>query len=79
MARHGVGGLVFVGLMFLGAGVGLLVGHAGAGVLIGMGLGFVAMALLDWALKRKAPKLRLARRLSPPAAGLGLSLCLGSE
>jgi len=46
MARHGVGGLAFVGLMFLGAGVGLLVGHTGAGALIGMGLGFVAMALL---------------------------------
>jgi len=40
------GGLVFVGLMFLGAGVGLLVGQVVAGFLIGMGLGFVVMEFL---------------------------------
>jgi len=45
-SRRGNGGLVFVGLMFLGIGVGLLVDQAGAGALIGMGLGFVAMAFL---------------------------------
>jgi len=37
---------VFVGLMFLGAGVGLLVGQVVAGFLIGMGLGFVVMEFL---------------------------------
>jgi len=45
-SRRRVGRLVFVGLMFLGAGVGLLVGNVIAWGSIGMGLGFIAMALL---------------------------------
>ena len=41
-----VGGLVFVALMFIGAGVGMLFGRPDAGGAIGMGLGFLAMAYL---------------------------------
>lgn len=41
-----VGGLVFVVLMFIGAGVGLLFERPAAGRTIGMGLGFLAMAYL---------------------------------
>jgi hypothetical protein len=39
-------GLIFVGLMFLGMGVGVLFGRADVGTLIGLGLGFIGMALL---------------------------------
>jgi len=76
MARHGVGGLVFVGLMFLGAGVGLLVGHTGAGALIGMGLGFIAMALLRGGAEEKGAE---ATPRPPPllAGGWGAIPLLG--
>lgn len=43
---HNIGGLVFVALMFIGAGIGLLFGRPDAGGAIGMGLGFLAMAYL---------------------------------
>ncbi len=39
-----IGGLIFVGCMFAGAGIGMLMGHLSAGGAIGMGLGFLAMA-----------------------------------
>ena len=32
----------FVGFMFLGIGIGLLLGNVQAGTMIGMGLGFIA-------------------------------------
>lgn len=38
---------VFVGFMFLGMGLGWLLGHFAAGLFIGMGLGFIAQALLE--------------------------------
>lgn len=41
----GIGGLVFVGCMFLGGGVGSVLGNAQTGWLIGMGVGFLGMAL----------------------------------
>ena len=31
--------------IFLGLGIGMLIGEAGAGVIIGMGAGFLAMAI----------------------------------
>ena len=39
-------GLVFVALTFLGMGVGALYGRIDAGTLIGIGLGFLGMALV---------------------------------
>ncbi|EEL60148.1 hypothetical protein [Bacillus toyonensis] len=41
----GIGGLVFVGCMFLGGGVGSMLGGTQTGWLIGMGTGFLGMAL----------------------------------
>lgn len=41
-----IGGLVFVGCMFLGAGIGMYFGAVRIGGAIGMGVGFLAMALL---------------------------------
>lgn len=43
--KWGVSGLVFVGCMFLGGGIGSLSGHSQTGWLIGMGVGFLGMAL----------------------------------
>ena len=35
---------LFIGCLFLGIGLGVLLGHAGAGTLIGLGVGFLATA-----------------------------------
>jgi hypothetical protein len=45
LAREELEGLLFVSLMFLGMGVGLLAGKAGVGTILGLGAGFLAMAL----------------------------------
>ncbi|MEH6939694.1 hypothetical protein V7056_17865 [Bacillus sp. JJ664] len=44
-SKNGVGGIVFVGCMFLGGGIGSLLGESHSGWLIGMGAGFIGMAL----------------------------------
>jgi len=43
---RGVEGLVFVGFLFIGMGIGMLFDKVGVGTLIGMGLGFISMAIL---------------------------------
>ena len=45
--------LVFVGLLFLGVAVGMLWGATMAGTLIGLGAGFIAMAIIRFATNRK--------------------------
>lgn len=39
-----VGGLLFAGCMFIGAGIGFIVGNVKAGAALGMGIGFLVMA-----------------------------------
>lgn len=39
------GGLAFVGCIVLGTGIGMLLDNAGTGSVIGLGVGFIAMAL----------------------------------
>jgi hypothetical protein len=39
------GGVAFVGCIVLGVGIGMLFDNPGAGSLIGVGVGFLAMAL----------------------------------
>lgn len=41
-----IGGIIFVGCMFVGAGVGMLYGKVAIGGAIGMGLGFIAMGII---------------------------------
>ncbi|MDR4950352.1 hypothetical protein [Neobacillus cucumis] len=43
--KWGIGGLVFVGCMFIGGGLGSLLGSSQIGWLLGMGVGFLGMAL----------------------------------
>jgi len=40
------GGVAFVGCIILGTGIGMLFDSVGAGSTIGVGVGFIAMALL---------------------------------
>jgi hypothetical protein len=44
--EHGIGGLVFVACMFIGAGIGLMFKRPDVGGAIGMGVGFLSMALV---------------------------------
>ena len=41
------GGIAFVGCIMLGLGIGMMFDNAGAGVIIGIGIGFLAMAILS--------------------------------
>tara|TARA_Y100000758_G_scaffold293918_1_gene250479 strand:- start:1122 stop:1244 length:123 start_codon:yes stop_codon:yes gene_type:complete len=38
---------MFVGCMFVGIGIGFLIGEVPAGTLIGMGVGFILQKLFD--------------------------------
>lgn len=42
----GIGGIIFVGCMFIGGGLGTLLGESRTGWLLGMGVGFLGMALV---------------------------------
>lgn len=44
--RGGAAGLVFVGCLLLGLALGLLFGNAAVGILGGLGVGFIAMAIM---------------------------------
>ncbi|RLF04596.1 MAG: hypothetical protein DRK00_06385 [Thermoprotei archaeon] len=49
---HRLEGLMIVGFMLVGMGAGMLLGNSEAGMLVGMGVGFIAAALLGL---RRAP------------------------
>lgn len=51
--RRHVPGLLFVACLFIGGGIGLAFGRPEVGGAIGMGVGFLVMALV--ALRRTAP------------------------
>ena len=44
-SNNGVSGLLFVGFMFLGVAAGFIWNQVAIGTLIGMGVGFLAMAI----------------------------------
>ena len=46
--REGVSGLVFVGCLMLGFAVGFLTGNIAAGLFGGLGVGFIAMAIVRY-------------------------------
>ena len=47
-----IGGVVFFGCMFIGAGIGMLFNAEEIGGAIGMGVGFIAMGVI-WAYYRQ--------------------------
>jgi len=51
-----VSGLVFVALMFIGAGIGLFFGRPDVGGAIGMGVGFLVMAFVRARYKEFKPE-----------------------
>ena len=44
-SRKGTSGLVFVGCLILGLALGILAGNVAVGLLIGLGVGFIDMAI----------------------------------
>ncbi len=48
-----IGGYLFVGCMFIGMGIGKLVGSYGIGMYLGMGVGFICMAIAVLKLNKK--------------------------
>lgn len=40
--------LIFIGCMFIGGGIGLLVGNLKAGGAIGMGVGFISVTIFNF-------------------------------
>jgi len=41
-------GIAFAGCFFIGMGLGILFKHTWAGIMIGLGVGFIVMAVLRW-------------------------------
>ncbi|MGB0391488.1 MAG: hypothetical protein ACPGRC_07450 [Salibacteraceae bacterium] len=48
-----IGGVIFVGCMFVGGGIGLFFGRPDVGGSIGMGIGFISMGLVWAAFKTR--------------------------
>lgn len=65
-----IGGLVFVACMFVGGGLGLLFDRPDVGGAIGMGVGFLAMALLK---SREVKRVELSIPKTLPSIGLALA------
>ena len=47
------GGLLFVGALFVGLGIGMYFGRPDVGVLVGLGVGFLLMAIYHLLKKKK--------------------------
>ena len=48
--RKGISGLVFVGCLMLGFAIGFITGNVVAGLFGGLGVGFIAMAIVRYKL-----------------------------
>ena len=48
-----VGGVAFVGCIILGTGIGLLAGNPGPYSVIGVGVGFIVMAIVSSLARKK--------------------------
>ncbi len=75
MSEEGSSGLVFVAFMFIGMGIGYLLGNTAAGLFVGMGTGFLAMAYLK--PREKEIELRKEPWGSVILAIVGLGFILG--
>jgi len=52
-----IGGVIFVGCMFVGGGLGMLMGNVAVGGAIGMGIGFISMGIIWAAYKNREEEL----------------------
>lgn len=50
--NYELGGVAFVGFLFIGMALGALFGRWDVGIFLGLGMGFVAMALLTMKSKK---------------------------
>ena len=48
--RKGISGLVFVGCLMIGFAIGFMTGHVVVGLFGGLGVGFIAMAIVRYKL-----------------------------
>jgi len=51
--KEDVSGIAFVGALFIGMGLGMFYGNIAVGTLIGLGVGFLLMALIRVMSKKK--------------------------
>ena len=65
--KHHWSGEVFVGLMFIGMGLGFIFGDVAAGLFLGMGVGFILASLIR--VEREKPKITI----KPSSLWIGLS------
>ena len=66
-----IGGIIFVAFMFIGGGIGMLLNHGGAGWVLGIGFGFLAMALIS-PKKIEFEKVKIPLSLPRRAGGMCL-------
>ena len=69
------GGLVFVGILFIGLAVGMITGQVAPFVMVGLGAAFVAMALIGGVRGRSGGSLLFVGSLM---TGIGLGLLFGN-
>lgn len=73
--EHRWAGELFIACMFLGIGIGVILGVAGAGTLVGIGVGFILASIVERTGRRYVLKLpKSLSSLIPVVVGAGFIL-----